>query len=173
MFKVDLSSVDDLFARIDKRSCTVGVLNRGLMAKKADYRGSPIPWNGGRTGEQVKGRMLRRKIRTGLKGKSKLTMYGLSKILDADRALFEWALIAPNNKELNELIEMFAKAELSPRNIARLENACRSIVRNAMLRKDYGNNEQSTIKRKKFDRYGVATGSLFNAIQAEYNKNDR
>jgi hypothetical protein len=173
MFEVDFSEVEDLFARINTRAVTVGVLDKGLMSKKADYRGSPIPWLGGRTGSQVKGRMLRRKVRTGKIGQSKLTMYNLSKILDKQRALFSWALIAPDNKELLAIIEMFAKAELSPKNIQRLENACRSIVRNALLRKDYGNNETATIKRKKFDRYGVATGSLFNAIQAEYNRNDR
>ncbi len=48
----------------------------------------------------------------------------------------------------------------------RVENLLQAIVRNPILRGDYGSNAQKTQKIKGFNRYGIDTGQLFKAIRA-------
>jgi hypothetical protein len=45
-----------------------------------------------------------------------------------------------------------------------------AIVRNPILRGDYGKNKKETIKRKGFDRYMIDTGQFFNSIIARVTK---
>lgn len=49
----------------------------------------------------------------------------------------------------------------------RLENLLQAIVRNPILRGDYGHNSKLTQKIKAFDRLGIDTSQLFRAITAE------
>lgn len=52
----------------------------------------------------------------------------------------------------------------------RLRNLLQAIVRNPILRGDYGRNKAKTIKRKGFDRYMIDTGQFFNSIIARVSK---
>lgn len=48
----------------------------------------------------------------------------------------------------------------------RVENSLQAVVRNPMLRGDYGNNSKLTQKIKGFDRLTIDTSQLFKAIKA-------
>lgn len=48
----------------------------------------------------------------------------------------------------------------------RVENALQAVVRNPILRGDYGANSEATTKIKGFDRLMIDTGQLFKAIRA-------
>lgn len=48
----------------------------------------------------------------------------------------------------------------------RCENLLQAIVRNPILRGDYGHNTPATAKTKGFDRHGFDTGQLFKSIKA-------
>lgn len=50
----------------------------------------------------------------------------------------------------------------------RFLNACQAVVRNPILRQEYGKNKPSTAKRKGFNRYLIDVGSLFNNIKARF-----
>jgi hypothetical protein len=52
----------------------------------------------------------------------------------------------------------------------RVLNYLQAIVRNPILRGDYGPNMPSTIRRKGFDRYMIDTGQLFNSIKARVSR---
>lgn len=74
-----------------------------------------------------------------------------------------------NNKEVlavvNEIAaQVFGKKSL---NNKRLENAVQAVIRNPILRGDYGKNAASTIKQKGFDKLGVWTGQMFKNIKAK------
>lgn len=49
----------------------------------------------------------------------------------------------------------------------RLVNYLQAIVRNPILRGDYGPNKPSTVRNKGFNRYMIDTGQLFNSIKAK------
>jgi len=49
----------------------------------------------------------------------------------------------------------------------RAETLLQAIVRNPILRGDYGNNSELTQKIKGFDRFGIDTAQLFKAIKAK------
>ncbi len=74
-----------------------------------------------------------------------------------------------NNKDVlavvNEIAaQVFGKKSL---NNKRLENAVQAVVRNPILRGDYGRNAAATVKQKGFDKLGVWTGQMFKAIKAK------
>jgi hypothetical protein len=52
----------------------------------------------------------------------------------------------------------------------RLRNLMQAIVRNPILRREYGPNKMSTVRNKGFDRYGIDTGQLFKNITAKVNR---
>lgn len=52
----------------------------------------------------------------------------------------------------------------------RLINTLQAVVRNPILRGDYGPNARSTIRTKGFDRYMIDTGQLFKNILARVRK---
>jgi hypothetical protein len=54
----------------------------------------------------------------------------------------------------------------SSSSLRRCENLLQAIVRNPILRGDYGPNSNFTIKLKGFDRYMIDTAQLFKAIKA-------
>lgn len=49
----------------------------------------------------------------------------------------------------------------------KLENAVQAVVRNPILRGDYGGNATSTIGQKGFNKLGIDTGQFFKAIKAK------
>lgn len=79
------------------------------------------------------------------------------------------------NEKQAEILN-FAKAYISEIQKARpshnrVRNLVQAIVRNPILRGDYGSNSTLTLIRKGFDRTMIDTGQFFNAIQARVVKN--
>lgn len=76
--------------------------------------------------------------------------------------------IAGNKEVLAVIKEIAAQTfgKKSPDN-KRLENAVQAVIRNPILRGDYGNNKRSTIKAKGFDKLGIDTAQFFKAIKAK------
>lgn len=56
-------------------------------------------------------------------------------------------------------------------NVRRVENLLQAIVRNPILRGDYGVNTSKAAKAKGFNRYLMDTAQMFRAIRARMNKN--
>lgn len=52
----------------------------------------------------------------------------------------------------------------------RVLNYLQAIVRNPILRGDYGPNAPATVRTKGFDRYMIDTGQLFNSIKARVSR---
>lgn len=74
-----------------------------------------------------------------------------------------------NNREVLAVVkeissQVFGKKSLDNR---RLENAVQAVIRNPILRGDYGDNAPATIKFKGFNKLGVHTAQLFKAIKAK------
>ncbi|MDR3112931.1 MAG: hypothetical protein LBU09_00965 [Endomicrobium sp.] len=89
---------------------------------------------------------------------------------------YDWTGKAENNEnnaDLNEVVkcfcDLFGKDDEGLKR--RYLNACRTLVRNPIVRKELGNNALSTIKQKGFDRSGIDTGKTINSIQARFVKN--
>lgn len=59
---------------------------------------------------------------------------------------------------------IFSKPGVNPN---RLTNLLQAIVRNPILRKEYGNNSRATIENKGFDRHLFDTGEMFKSIKAK------
>jgi hypothetical protein len=78
-----------------------------------------------------------------------------------------------NNQEINNFTKAFFQMALSDsnkqgaiRNAKRLINLVQAIVRNPILRGDYGGNKGSTADAKGFDRLLFDTGQMFKNIRA-------
>lgn len=73
------------------------------------------------------------------------------------------------NKDVLEVVkelsgQVFGKLA---NNNKRLENAVQAVIRNPILRGDYGGNKASTIKAKGFDKLGIDTAQFFKKIKAK------
>ncbi len=81
-------------------------------------------------------------------------------------------LLAPfrekNNKEIVQFTNSFLKMAISKgvTGRQRVINLLQAIVRNPILRQDYGPNSGHTADAKGFDRQLIDTGQVFNAIKA-------
>lgn len=81
-------------------------------------------------------------------------------------------LLADPFKESSSDIIKFTKAFLQSainkgKGLKRVENLIQAIVRNPILRLDYGGNNTSTADAKGFDRHLFLTGQMFKAIRAK------
>lgn len=72
-----------------------------------------------------------------------------------------------NNKELKLLMKRFFDLCFGRTQPRRLENALQAMVRNPILRKDWGTNSPLTQKIKGFNHKLMDTAQLFKAIQAK------
>lgn len=73
------------------------------------------------------------------------------------------------NKEVLAVVKEIAAQTFGKKtlNNKRLENAVQAVIRNPILRGDYGSNAASTIKQKGFDKLGIDTAQFFKAIKAK------
>lgn len=72
------------------------------------------------------------------------------------------------NQDIVKFAREFLKFVISNRsNKKRVENLLQAIVRNPILRGDYGNNKASTADAKGFDRHMFDTGQMFKLITAK------
>lgn len=73
-----------------------------------------------------------------------------------------------NNSEIVKFMGAYLKAiTTKSRSIKRVENLLQAVVRNPILRLDYGNNKGRTADAKGFDRHLFDTGQMFKAIRAK------
>lgn len=75
----------------------------------------------------------------------------------------------PFQRESAELIRFtraFLKSALAKSSMKRVENLLQAVVRNPILREEYGPNSSSTADAKGFDRHLFDTGQMFKAIKA-------
>ena len=89
--------------------------------------------------------------------------------IDLLRAPFK----SKQNKEINEFSKNFIKMALQDttkrgalKNAKRLINLVQAIIRNPILRGDYGGNKGTTADAKGFDRLMIDTGQMFKNIKA-------
>ncbi|TOL82444.1 hypothetical protein CGH90_10515 [Vibrio parahaemolyticus] len=151
----------------------IGVLDKSKTARMADHE-KPLKSFQGKQASRVK---------TGTQGKTNLKMTKLAEYMDTRYRVFSKAESHFQNQDVirvtNELIRLFNAGSVSPEMIRRIESAARALVRNPIMRKDYGSNARTTIKGgtgyngynvqgKGFDWPMVDTGSFFNSIKAQY-----
>jgi hypothetical protein len=78
------------------------------------------------------------------------------------------------NKDILRFSKVFIKSIMTDNGTIkekrRLENLLQAIVRNPILRGDYGINTIATASRKGFNRLMIDTGQLFNGIKARVGK---
>lgn len=73
-------------------------------------------------------------------------------------------------KDVQRFMSSFLALVRGRGNDKRIVNALQAIVRNPILRGDYGPNDRKTVRIKGFDRYMIDTGQLFNNIKARVKK---
>ena len=74
-----------------------------------------------------------------------------------------------NNKEVLAVVQEIAAQAFGKKsaNNKRLENAVQAVIRNPILRGDYGKNAPATVKQKGFNKLGIWTAQMFKAIKAK------
>lgn len=104
---------------------------------------------------------------------SGITIGGLAQIYEGKEGIFSKPLQNKKNEEVisvvNDMISWFWNDE---NNKNRIRNGAQAIIRNPILRGDYGHNTSSAIKNKGFDRKLIDTGQLFNSIIAQVGEKD-
>lgn len=92
--------------------------------------------------------------------------------LNRKRGILDEALEQAGQEEISEMAELFVKLVMEPGagtlTVKKLENVVLAIVRNPIIRREYGPNAPATIEKKGFDRFGVNTGTLMKSIEAKY-----
>lgn len=95
-------------------------------------------------------------------------------VSDVSKAFRERAggnyLVDPFRKKSSDIMKFtkeFFKMVSLDRFSKRCENLVQAIVRNPILRGDYGSNSEVTQKIKGFNRFGIDTSQLFKAIKAK------
>lgn len=171
--ELDFTDLEKQVEEFNSHHVRVGVLDTGKTARRAD-REKPLKSFQGKQASRVK---------LGNAGRSNLKMTQLAQFMDARYGVFSKAENNFHNNDVirvtNELIRMFNAGNSSPEMIRRIESAARALVRNPIMRKDFGSNSQATIKGgvgyngyqtegKGFDWPMVDTGSFFNSIKAQY-----
>lgn len=141
-------------ADLDKFTVQVGILEDAPAAK---WKGPPRHFLGGKANRQA--------------GADQNTT--LSEILSKFEAVYN-LLAGPwkekGNKEVVQVTQEIqsslakSRAQVADRN--RFENAAQAVVRNPILRGDYGHNSKAWEETKGFDRLLINTGKLFSRIRA-------
>ncbi|MGD1335042.1 hypothetical protein ACP6H1_21745 [Vibrio harveyi] len=170
---IDLTNLEEKVKEFNSHHIRVGVLDSSKTARKPD-RNKPLKSFQGKSASRVM---------VGSKGRSNLKMTKLAEFLDARYRVFSDAETNFKNQDVvrvtNELVKMLNSEQATPEMIRRIESAARALVRNPIMRKDFGSNSRSTVKGgvgynghkvegKGFDWAMVDTGSFFNSIRAQY-----
>ena len=158
-FKWDARFTKEVRARIDRFDFNVGILKDGphfnaKYKQVGTYAGGPV-------------RKKSRKVGG--------TLVGISESVRRTLGLnfYTEPFKKPNGKtiELQKfLIEFIRYVRDDKSGVRRIENAMQAIVRNPILRGEYGSNSPATAKAKGFDRLLIDTGQLFKAIIARATK---
>ncbi len=154
--KLDKRFTQRVQARYDRFQMEVGILNDGphkepksASAGLSSYAGGPIRKKSSRAGELT-----------------------IAEVSEANRARMDVNYLTDPFKKKNSDIIKFSNTFFkmaSGRATSmrkRVENLMQAIVRNPILRGDYGSNAALTKKIKTFDRFLIDTGQFFKAIKA-------
>lgn len=78
-----------------------------------------------------------------------------------------WEPFKKTNSDILKFTDAFLRlATKRKMSIKRVENLLQAIVRNPILKKEYGNNRSGTADGKGFDRHLIDTGQMFQSIKA-------
>ncbi len=170
---LDFTDLEEDVREFNSHHIRIGVLDINKTARKAD-RDKPL--------KSFQGKQASR-IQAGKKGKSPLKLTKLAEYMDARYGVFSKAENHFQNQDVirvtNELVGLFNAGSSSPEMIRRIESGARALIRNPIMRKDYGSNSPTTVKGgvgynghktegKGFDWAMVDTGTFFNSIKAQY-----
>jgi hypothetical protein len=100
--------------------------------------------------------------------KPKLTVEEISRFFRKRGGKFNY-LTTPFKNRSSDIVNFakeFFKFAFGKSEKQRALNYLQAIVRNPILRGDYGPNKRSTIRTKGFNRFGIDTGQLFQNIKA-------
>ena len=105
--------------------------------------------------------------------KGKYSATTVAEVAETTNRVYNWLLGAwsgrkanSNNAAILRVLRTYAAYLSKPENNNRLRNAVQAVVRNPILRGDYGSNSESYAKQKGFNRFLIATGTLFDSIKA-------
>lgn len=103
------------------------------------------------------------------KTSSKVSLAEVAKYTDNRFKWLKKPFKLKENKEVIAVVKELASQIFgkTSKNNKRLENAVQAVIRNPILRGDYGNNMASTIKQKGFDKLGIDTAQMFKNIKAK------
>lgn len=103
------------------------------------------------------------------KSSPKVSLAEVAKYTDNQFGWLKKPFKLPKNKEVFEVVKEIAAQVFGKKSIDnnRLENAVQAVVRNPILRGDYGNNKASTVKQKGFNKLGINTAQMFKSIRAK------
>lgn len=170
--KIELSKrwQNKLKRRFDKYEMEVGIL------KDVDYylpqTGEPgIPAEMRSTIGQFAGGPVRKRSNT----KSGMKVSDIAEKIRTEQKV-DWLrepLKNRSNRELQTLINTFFRFAFGRSTERRMENAVRALIRNPILRQDYGDNSPGTVARKGFNRYLFDTGQFFRSIKSRIIKKGR
>jgi hypothetical protein len=152
----------------DKFDFDIGILNDGphydAKRGKKGLAGSDVLTS-------FAGDFARKKSRTSSKKISDVAK-SMSKQIGGDY-LRDPFVKSKNNRDLLRFLKDFFQFRFGKSTLRRLENSLQAVVRNPILRKEYGSNSELTQAIKGFDRFGIDTGQWFKAIRAKVTKRKR
>lgn len=170
---VDVTALSNRLKSIERESVTVGILNHSMKAASIDYNQgikteTSADFQAGLDSQGL-GSYERRYVKR--KGRNKnISLRKLGQILNKKYGLFSDVLRNPNNRDLVAVAQLFAIPNKSLRDEKRLQNACIALIKNPILRRDYGRNSPYWTNKKGFDHLGIATGTFFKNIKARFKK---
>lgn len=154
--KLSESFLDKEVKEFEAQRVTVGILDKSKYAAIAKPKSSGLKSMKGYPASYIK------------KRDKTLPLWQLADFLDYHYGFISKAAMNPNNADLvlvmNELKRIF-DGNVNPK---RIENAAIALVRNQILRRDFGSNAESTQSQKGFDMPLVRTGAMFSSIKAIY-----
>ena len=109
------------------------------------------------------------KVSASGKASPKVSLAEVAKYTDKRFKWLKKPFTLPKNKEVIAVVKEIASQVFSKKSTdnKRLENAVQAVIRNPILRGDYGSNALSTIKQKGFNKLGIDTAQMFKAIKAK------
>lgn len=75
---------------------------------------------------------------------------------------------SPNNKDVTKVVNDIVKSIQGQGDKQRVLNGMQAVIRNPILRGEYGTNSPRTANKKGFDKLLMATGQFFKAIKARF-----
>jgi len=153
-FDIDFINLKKQVLKLNDQQVKIGVFS-DRKAKKANRKKPLLNFYNNR-----------KKSRVGKNSKS--TIKEVAGYNEDNYQLFSRATSVANQQDLIKVINLFADLEKTDNKIRQIENACQALVRNPLLRGDFGANTKEREKVKRFNLLGVDTGTLFNNIKAEY-----